>query len=87
MHGVSTATAVPQTRDELEGDEALETLRAIGRRRLLLDSITRFRAGDGFSHSRALAFQVTLTLLPAVIFLGLVQRHIVAGLTFGALKD
>jgi ABC-type glycerol-3-phosphate transport system permease component len=25
-----------------------------------------------------------LTLLPAVIFLGLVQRHIVAGLTFGA---
>jgi ABC-type glycerol-3-phosphate transport system permease component len=28
-----------------------------------------------------------LTLLPAVVFLGLVQRHIVAGLTFGALKE
>jgi YihY family inner membrane protein len=64
---VSTATFVPQTRGELEGDEALETLRASGRRRLLFDSITRFRAADGFSHSRALAFQATLTLLPALI--------------------
>ncbi len=27
----------------------------------------RFRAADGFSHSRALAFQTTLTLLPALI--------------------
>jgi YihY family inner membrane protein len=32
-----------------------------------LDAVTRFRAADGFSHSRALAFQVTLTLLPALI--------------------
>jgi YihY family inner membrane protein len=64
---VSTATAVPETRDELEGDEALETLRRTGRRRLALDSVARFRAADGFSHSRALAFQFTLTLLPALI--------------------
>jgi YihY family inner membrane protein len=64
---VSTATAVPQTHGELEGDEALETLRDIGARRLAADSITRFRAADGFSHSRALAFQATLTLLPALI--------------------
>ena len=64
---MSTATAVPQTRDELEGDEALETLRQVGRRRLLLDTVARFRAADGFSHSRALAFQVTLALLPALI--------------------
>jgi multiple sugar transport system permease protein len=28
-----------------------------------------------------------LTLLPAALFVGLVQRHIVAGLTFGALKE
>ncbi|MEO1020517.1 MAG: carbohydrate ABC transporter permease [Pseudomonadota bacterium] len=34
-----------------------------------------------------MAAMAMLTLLPAVIFLGLVQRHIVAGLTFGALKD
>jgi YihY family inner membrane protein len=65
---VTTATAVPVTRDEeLEGDEALETLRRTGRFALLRDAITRFRAADGMSHSRALAFQITLTLLPAVI--------------------
>ena len=64
---MTTATAIPQTRDELEGDDAFETLRRTGRRRLLLDSIARFRAADGFSHSRALAFQLTLTVLPALI--------------------
>ena len=64
---MTTATSVPRTRGELEGDEALETLLQIGRRRLVLDSVTRFRAADGFSHSRALAFQFTLTLLPTLI--------------------
>jgi YihY family inner membrane protein len=64
---VTTASAVPPTRGELEGDDALHTLRRTGRGRLLTDSIVRFRAADGFSHSRALAFQVTLTLLPALI--------------------
>ena len=64
---MSTATAVPETQGELEGDDALETLREFGGMPLLRDSITRFRAADGFSHSRALAFQATLTLLPALI--------------------
>jgi YihY family inner membrane protein len=64
---LSTASAVPETHGELEGDEALETLRTLGGARLVTDSITRFRAADGFSHSRALAFQATLTLLPALI--------------------
>jgi len=64
---VTTAAAVPRTHGDLEGDEALETLRRTGRRRLVLDSVARFRAADGFSHSRALAFQITLTLLPALI--------------------
>jgi YihY family inner membrane protein len=64
---VTTAAPVPPTRGELEGDDALHTLRRTGRRRLLYDSIVRFRAADGFSHSRALAFQFTLTLLPALI--------------------
>lgn len=64
---MSTARAVPRTHGELEGDEAFETLRRTGRRRLLLDSVDRFRAADAFSHSRALAFQFTLTLLPALI--------------------
>jgi len=65
---MTTAACVPITRDEeLEGDEALETLRRAGRKRLLLDAMDRFRAADGFSHSRALAFQITLTLLPGLI--------------------
>ena len=65
---MTTASAVPITRDEeLEGDEALETLRRTGRRKLAVDAVDRFRAADGFSHSRALAFQITLTLLPAQI--------------------
>ncbi len=64
---MTTASEVPPTRGELEGDEALETLRRTGRRRLLVDAVIRFRAADGFSHSRALAFQITLTLLPALI--------------------
>lgn len=34
-----------------------------------------------------LAAVAALTLVPAVIFVSLVQRHIVTGLTFGAVKD
>jgi YihY family inner membrane protein len=63
---MSTATLVPETY-ELEGDDALQTLRRTGWGRLLKDSFRRFRYADGFSHSRALAFQVTLSLLPATI--------------------
>ena len=63
---MSTAATVPETRD-LEGDDAVETLRAVGFGGLLSDSLMRFRLADGFSHSRALAFQFTLTLVPALI--------------------
>jgi len=63
---MSTATAVPETH-ELEGDDALRTLRSTGWARLARDSFLRFRAADGTSHSRALAYQVMLTLLPFVI--------------------
>jgi YihY family inner membrane protein len=63
---MSTATSVPETY-ELEGDDALRTLRRTGWAKLAKDSFQRFRAADGFSHARALAYQVTLTLLPAVI--------------------
>jgi multiple sugar transport system permease protein len=34
-----------------------------------------------------LAATAMITLIPAIVFLGLVQRHIVAGLTFGAVKE
>jgi YihY family inner membrane protein len=63
---MSTATSVPETY-KLEGDDALETLRRTGWARLAKDSFLRFRFADGTSHSRALAFQVTLTLLPGMI--------------------
>src|SRR5688500_334910 len=63
---MSTAAAVPETRG-LEGDDAIETLRDIGPAQLLRDAFVRFRRADAFSHSRALAFQLVLTLLPALI--------------------
>jgi YihY family inner membrane protein len=63
---MSTATAVPETY-ELEGDDALRTLRSTGLGQLAKDSFTRFRSADGFSHARSLAFAITLTMLPFVI--------------------
>jgi YihY family inner membrane protein len=63
---MSTATAVPETY-ELEGDDALQTLRSTGLGQLAKDAFVRFRSADGFSHARSLAFAITLTLLPFVI--------------------
>lgn len=63
---MSTATHIPSTRD-LEGDDALQTLRSTGWGTLLRDAFARLRAADGFSHARALAFQIVLTALPALI--------------------
>jgi YihY family inner membrane protein len=63
---VSTAARVPETY-ELEGDDALDTLREVGAWELLRDGFLRFRFADGFSHSRALAFQFTLAVIPALI--------------------
>ena len=63
---MSTAAPVPETHD-LEGDDAFETLREVGHGRLLRDSFVRFRYADGFSHSRALAFQIVLTVIPTLI--------------------
>jgi len=63
---MSTAAAVPETRG-LEGDDAVETLKGVGISHLVRDSFIRFRRADAFSHSRALAFQLVLTLLPALI--------------------
>jgi uncharacterized BrkB/YihY/UPF0761 family membrane protein len=63
---MGAATRVPSTR-HLEGGEALETLRSTGWKRLATDSFARFLAADGFSHARSLAYQLTLTVLPALI--------------------
>ncbi|MFF8278852.1 YihY/virulence factor BrkB family protein [Streptomyces lateritius] len=70
---MGSAVRVPQTRDmageELSGDEAWVALRRYGGRKLLTDAFLRFRYADGFSHSRALAFQVALAVVPFVIAL------------------
>ena len=71
---MSTAASVPETAGELEGDEALETIRETGVRDLFRDAFVRFRYADGFSHSRALAFQIVLTLLPGLIALVALAR-------------
>jgi YihY family inner membrane protein len=63
---MSTASLVPETYD-LDGDDALQTLRRTGWGRLAKDCFLRFRYADGFSHARALAFQIALTLPPALI--------------------
>ena len=63
---MSTAQLVPETW-ELDGDDAAETLRRAKFSRLLVDSVKRFRAADGMSHSRALAFAMVLTVVPGII--------------------
>jgi YihY family inner membrane protein len=73
---MGTATKVPETRDmsgeELSGDEAWAALRRYGGWSLVRDAFVRFRYADGFSHSRALALQTVLAVVPlAIAFVGL----------------
>ena len=63
---MSTANRVPETW-KLTGDDARQTLRRVGRRRLIADSFRRLRAADGFSHARSLAFLGILLFVEAVI--------------------
>jgi YihY family inner membrane protein len=63
---MSVAQKVPQTW-ELSGDDARETLRSTGRMRLVRDAFVRFRAADGFSHARSLAFMISLLLVQGFI--------------------
>ena len=65
---MSVAQLVPETW-ELTGDDARETLVRTGRRQLLRDAFVRFRASDGFSHARSLAFVISLLLVQGVILL------------------
>jgi YihY family inner membrane protein len=55
--------------DELSADDAFHALRHYGRWPLLRDAFVRFRYGDGFSHSRALALQLCLAIVPFLIAL------------------
>ncbi|MFI2711176.1 YihY/virulence factor BrkB family protein [Micromonospora sp. NPDC018662] len=70
---MSSTKLVPETRlmteDELSADDAWRTLRRHGGWCLLRDAFIRFRYGDGFSHSRALALQLCLAVVPFLIAL------------------
>ena len=73
---MSTATHVPETsqfeREELNADDAWALARRIGAKRLFVDTWRRMRYGDGFSSTRAIAFQFVLALVPLLIaFIGL----------------
>jgi len=73
---MSTATHVPETsrfkHDELSADDARTTLAHTGTKRLITDSFKRMRYGDGFTSTRAVAFQLVLSLIPLLIaFVGL----------------
>jgi YihY family inner membrane protein len=65
---MSVASFVPETW-ELTGDDARKTLSNTGRGRLVRDAFVRFRASDGFSHARSLAFVISLLLVQGVIVL------------------
>ena len=65
---MSSANAVPETRD-LSEDDAWETLSRTGRLRLVSDAFRRFRAADGFSHARSMALIAELVLVQGLIAL------------------
>jgi uncharacterized BrkB/YihY/UPF0761 family membrane protein len=70
---MTTARLVPVTTemdgDELDAEDAWHLVRRTGLRQLLVASFVRFRYADGFSHSRALALQVALSVVPFLLAL------------------
>lgn len=70
---MTTARTVPVTTemdgDELDHEDAWRAARAVGLRQLAVDSFVRFRYADGFSHSRALALQTALAVVPFLLAL------------------
>jgi YihY family inner membrane protein len=63
---MSTATLVPETW-ELTGDDARRALAETGQLQLLRDAFVRFRAADGLSHARSLAFVTSLVLVQSLV--------------------
>jgi YihY family inner membrane protein len=70
---MTTARTVPVTTemdgDELDHEDAWRAAREVGLRRLGVDAFVRFRYADGFSHSRALALQSALAVVPFLLAL------------------
>lgn len=70
---MTTARTVPVTTeidgDELDAADAWRMARKVGIGRLLVASFVRFRYGDGFTNSRALALQTALAVVPFLLAL------------------
>jgi YihY family inner membrane protein len=70
---MTTARTVPVTTeldgDELDAEDAWHLARRHGLKRIAVDSFVRFRYGDGFTNSRALALQACLAVVPFLIAL------------------
>ena len=68
---MTTARTVPVTTemdgDELDAEDAWHLARRHGLRRIVVDSFVRFRYGDGFTNSRALALQTCLAVVPFML--------------------
>ena len=63
---MSTASKVPETSGS-DGASALATLRDAKVSSVLRDSVARLRLADGLSHSRAMAYQLVVALIPGMI--------------------
>ena len=68
---MTTARTVPVTTemdgDELDAEDAWHLVRHHGVRRVLVEAFVRFRYGDGFTNSRALALQTCLAVVPFML--------------------
>ena len=68
---MTTARTVPVTTemdgDELDAEDAWHLARRHGLRAVLVGSFVRFRYGDGFTNSRALALQTCLAVVPFLL--------------------
>lgn len=70
---MTTARTVPVTTemdgDELDALDAWHLARQHGLRKIVVESFVRFRYGDGFTNSRALALQACLAVVPFLLAL------------------
>jgi YihY family inner membrane protein len=70
---MTTARTVPVTTemdgDELDAVDAWHLARQHGLRKIAVESFVRFRYGDGFTNSRALALQACLAVVPFLLAL------------------
>ncbi len=82
---MSTASPVPETY-HLDGGRALDSIRDAKVTLLLRDSGARLRWADGFSHSRAMAFQLVLTMIPGAIVIIALASELHWGSIAGAIQ-